>query len=84
MADGEQATRATSSREDQEVALAAVEKKFRTLGTAGTLRTLRQRYGRALFVCVHRLPRLSLFGCQRYKLATLALYCQTFARLFSN
>ena len=44
MTDGKQRTRATGSREDPEVALAAVEEKFRTLGTAGTTRTLRQRW----------------------------------------
>eukprot|EP00752_Nemacystus_decipiens_P013634 g12087.t1 len=36
-------TRATSSGEDPEVALADVEQKIRTLGTAGTTRTLRHR-----------------------------------------
>eukprot|EP00903_Cladosiphon_okamuranus_P020889 g19182.t1 len=43
VAGGERTTRARSSREDPEVALAAVEKKLRTLGTAGATRTVEQR-----------------------------------------
>lgn len=39
----ERTSTATSSGEDPEIALAAVENKLRTLGTAGRTKTLRER-----------------------------------------